>query len=162
MNSTELKMNTAEIALIKNKVKKAKIFMVVFITLFAILLWFWTDKETPYSTFKNGLSIFLVVLLLIFIVAFSKKLLVTGSDIKNQIKIIDELKVIEKHLDSSRSSSYYIVFNSEIFKKYEVKKEIYDMINITDSVYIEYSKYANWILKIEHNGKDIENKNMIA
>lgn len=162
MNPTELKMSNTEIALIKNKVTKVKFFSIILIAFFLVWLWFWTDKETPYSLLDNGISIFIAILLLIFIFFLSKKLLVTRNDIKNQIKIIDEFKVIEKYIDRSKVSRYYIVFNSKVLNKYQVTKNVYEVINVTDSVYIEYSKHANWILKISHNNIDIENKSMIA
>jgi hypothetical protein len=57
---------------------------------------------------------------------------------------------------------YFITLDSKVIKKYKVTKKVFNDLNINDSVYIEYSKYANWILKIEHKGIDIENKQMIT
>jgi len=163
INPTELKMNDSEIAIVKRKVTKSKIFMIIFIAFIAIWIWLFNDPESSYFFLTSSISTIFVILFLFAIYLYLKKLLATQKDIKEKIKIIDEFNVIDKYIDrSSRSMSYYIVFNSKVLKKYEVNKNVYDVINVTDPVCIEYSKYANWILKIKHNHIDIENKQMIA
>jgi hypothetical protein len=100
----------------------------------------------------------------LLIYAISKKIITTRNDIKNKIKIIDELKVTNKYIDygQKHGARYFITLDSKVIKKYEVIENVFNDLNINDSVYIEYSKYANWILKIEHNGIDIENKQIIS
>ncbi|QIH39585.1 hypothetical protein G7A72_12535 [Flavobacterium sp. Sr18] len=164
MNPTETKMINAEVVLIKSKVKNAKIFIVAFFAFVSIWFWFWNSQESPYSILNNSINIGLISFLLLLIYSISKKIITTKTDIKNQIKIIDELTVTNKYVDygQKRGVRYFITLDSKVIKKYEVTENVFNDLNINDSVYIEYSKYANWILKIEQNGIDIENKQMIS
>ncbi|QZK91198.1 hypothetical protein K5V07_12135 [Flavobacterium sp. CHNK8] len=164
MDPTEIKMINAEVVLIKSKIKNAKIFIIVFFAFASIWFWIWNSQESPYSILNNSINIVLISFLLLFIYAVSKKIITTRNDIKNQIKITDELKVTNKYKDYEQNGGvrFFITLDSKIIKKYEVTENVFNDLNINDSVYIEYSKYANWILKIEHNGIDIENKQMIT
>ncbi|MGL2987185.1 hypothetical protein ACSVH5_06275 [Flavobacterium sp. RSSA_27] len=164
MNPTETKMINAEVVLIKSKVKNTKIFIVAFFAFVSIWFWIWNSQESPYSILNNSINIGLISFLLLLIYSISKKIITTKTDIKNQIKIIDELTVTNKYVDygQKRGVRYFITLDSKVIKKYEVTENVFNDLNINDSVYIEYSKYANWILKIEHNGIDIENKQMIS
>jgi hypothetical protein len=164
MNPTETKMINAEVVLIKSKVKNAKIFIAAFFTFVSIWFWIWNSQESPYSILNNSINIVLISFLLLLIYAISKKIITTKNDIKNQIKIIDELTVTNKYVDygQKRGARYFITLDSKVIKKYEVIENVFNDLNINDPVYIEYSKCANWILKIEHNGIDIENKQMIS
>jgi hypothetical protein len=164
MDPTEIKMINAEVVLIKSKVKNAKIFIIVFFAFASIWFWIWNSQESPYSILNNSINIVLISFLVLFIYAVSKKIITTRNDIKNQIKITDELKVTNKYKDYGQKLGvrYFITLDSKVIKKYEVTENVFNDLNINDSVYIEYSKYANWILKIEHNGIDIENKQMIT
>ncbi|MTH13991.1 hypothetical protein [Flavobacterium sp. LC2016-01] len=106
-----------------------------------------------------NIFIFVFIILTIIALAFSlKRLSVTKNDLTAQIKIVSTFKVIDKYYTIRKNSSYFIAFDSKDIPKYEVTKRTYELINIDDSIEIEYSKFAFWILKIEHNGNDIENK----
>jgi hypothetical protein len=162
MNPTELKMSTSEIAQIKGKVENSTFFMIAFITFIGIWLWLFNDSEAPYFVLTSVISAFLILLTLYLIYAFFKKIKETKDDIKNQIKIINVFEVVDKHTSGSKNTKYIIVFNSKDIPKYQVTQTVFNTINIHDTVSVEYSKFAFWILKIQHNGVDIENKRMIA
>lgn len=164
MNPTEIKMNNAEVALIKSKVKNAKTLIIVFMGFASIWFWIWNSQESPYSALNNLINIVLISFLLLLVYIGSKKIITTTNDIKNQIKIADELKVTNKYIDYGQKYGvrYFITFDSNVIKKYEVIENVFNNLNVNDYIHIEYSKYANWILKIKHNGIDIENKQMIS
>lgn len=46
---------------------------------------------------------------------------------------------------------------TRIFDKYSLLKKDFKKVNVGDVIYIEFSKYGRWILKMECNDEDIEN-----
>ena len=158
-----MKMNHAEVALITKKVKNVKIFIIAFFAFVSLWFWIWNRQEFPYSFLNITINTILILFILLLILGISKKNINTRKDFINQIKVIDELIISNKYIHGSGNDvRYYICFDSKILKEYDVKANVFNSLNINDSVHIEYSKYANWILKIEHNGIDIENKQMIS
>ncbi|KAF2328214.1 hypothetical protein [Flavobacterium daemonense] len=161
MNQTEAPINNQEIKIIKRKVEKTKIFLFVFVSFIALWSWGMSNTDSLFSLFNIIVFVFVIITLIVLIL-FLKRLQTTRKDVESKIKIVSTFKVIDKYRESSRNSyNYIIVFDSKDIPKYEVTKSNYDLINITDSIEIEYSKFAFWILKIEHKGNDIENKYFI-
>lgn len=162
MSQTESQMSHNDIEIIKKKVQKSKVF--IFVLLSFLLLWGWgmCDTDTVFTLF-NGIVALLFLVFFIFLVVLLKKIKTTKNDILSKIKIINEFPVLEKFCTgSSGSRDHIIVLDSKDIPKYTVTKKVYEDINIGDIVTIEYSKAAFWILKIEHNGISIENKNVIG
>lgn len=161
MNRIEVPMTGLEIEIIKTKVLNMKVFIFVFFAFLAFWTWSLSDS-TEIFTFLNGIILCVLVLFSIFVILALKKLWLTKNDIQSKIKILNELRVIEKHSTRSGNPRYTLNLDSEDIHRYIVTKKVYDEIGIGDIITIEYSKYAFWILKIEHNGVNIENKNMLA
>jgi hypothetical protein len=163
MDITEGTIIDSEIALIRKKVFKSKIFIIGFFIFFSFWFWIWNIQES--SFFINFINIILVLLLIVFTYLASVKYIKTRKDLNSKIKIIENSKVLNKYTDigsKGRITHYYIVLDSKTISKYDVAENMYMNVATGDFVYLEYSKYANWILKISHNGINIENKNIIA
>ncbi|MFB9079480.1 hypothetical protein ACFFLS_06305 [Flavobacterium procerum] len=160
MNRTEASMNAAEVKIVKHKNIKSMLFLFVFTAITSFLLWLLiTDSFSLITTILTTAFVIITIVLFIDIV---KKLNIAKKDIEQRIKVTDQFTVIKKyHSKSNNSYSYYIDFNSEDIKNYEITKKAFDPINVGDTIEIEYTKYAFWILKIEHNGVNIENKSRI-
>jgi len=157
----ENQMSHIEIDLIKNKVIKSKIFISFF--LFFIIGWFIIWFQIDFSLLTNVLGIILTLFILILIVIVYKKSIDTKKDLEKKIKISDNLKIINKYTErTGRSYNYLIILESNEIKKYQLKQDVYKKIQINDIINIEYSKFARWILKIEHNGENIANKDIIS
>ncbi|WP_026728829.1 hypothetical protein [Flavobacterium denitrificans] len=161
MNRIESPMTNLEIEIIKTKVFKMKVFILVFLAFLIFWAWGLSDNDEIF-TFLNGIILCVLILFSIFVVLALKKLWLTKNDIKSKIKILDELLVIEKHTTGTDNKRYTLQLDSDDIHRYIITKKAYDEISIGDTIKIEYSKCAFWILKIEHNGVSIENKNMIA
>jgi|GEM_PF-1490161 len=161
MNRIELQMTTAELTIIKRKSEKGQTFVIVF--LFFLIGWYWLwpaiGDSFPYVYYS--ISAFIGILFTFLFVQFFVIKKRTKKDIESKIKISTELKVIDKYYRSGTNYSYTIVFDSKDIPKYEVTETIFYKININDSIFVEYSKFGFWLLKIEHNGITIENKRMI-
>ncbi|WP_291962315.1 hypothetical protein [Maribacter sp.] len=86
----------------------------------------------------------------------------TEKDLEAKIKVSTELKVKYKRRDSDNFYHYEIEFeqNPDI-DKYGLLKKDFEKVNVGDVIYIEFSKYGRWILKIECNDEDIENPNNV-
>ena len=163
MDITEGTIIDSEIALIRKKVFKSKIFIIGFFIFFSFWFWIWNIQEP--SFFINFINIILVLLLIVFTYFSTAKYIKTRKDLNSKIKIIENSKVLNKYTDigsKGRITHYYIVLDSKTISKYDVAENMYMNVATGDFVYLEYSKYANWILKISHNGINIENKNIIA
>jgi hypothetical protein len=160
MNQIEAQITDAELNIIKSKIRKTNIFLFLFWAF--VIFWGWglCDLDTLFSFFNIIVAVFVILTVIMCIMSY-KRLKLTKNDFAERIKIVTEFKVIDKHCTSTKSYRYTLEFDSKDIPKYEVKKSHYDLININDSISIEYSKAAFWILKIEHNGIDIENKQMI-
>ncbi|WP_281234752.1 hypothetical protein [Flavobacterium gelatinilyticum] len=158
MTSTEAPMNDAEVKIVKHKNIKSVLFLFGFAAITSFLLWLSITDE--FSLFLIVFTIAFVIITIALFIDVVTKFNIAQKDIQQQIKVIDQFTVIKKHQskNSGNSYSYYIDFNSEDIKSYEIKKKAFDAINTHDTVEIEYTKYAFWILKIEHNGINIENK----
>ena len=160
MNRTETRITDKDIQTIKSKVKKTKVFIFVFLSFIALWSWGLSDSDTLFSIF-NAIVFVIILIALVVLVLSLKRLKVTSNDLAAQIKIVNTFKVFDKYKKKKKSRNYFILFNSKDIPKYEVTKKTYSLINIDDFIEIEYSKFAFWILKIEHNGNDIENKQNI-
>ena len=155
-------MNQYEIDLIKDKIFKSKVFLFFFLIFILVWLILWFNYE--FSLLTKIIGSVLTLMCLIFVIASFKQWNNSVIDLKKNIKISETLKITNKYIDHGikRSNRYYIILESNEIKKYQLKQNIYDIIHINDFIYVEYSKFANWILKIEHKGKSIENKNVIT
>jgi len=156
-------MIDSEVALIRKKVFKSKVFIIGFFIFFSFWFWIWNTQES--SFFINFVNIILVLLLIVFTYFSSAKNIKTRKDLNSKIKIIENSKVLNKYIDTGskgRIIHYYIILDSKAISKYDVAEDMYMNITTGDFICLEYSKYANWILKITHNGVNIENKNIIA
>ncbi len=156
-------MIDAEVALIRKKVFKSKVFIIGFFIFFSFWFWIWNIQES--SFFINFVNIILVLLLIVFTYFSSAKNIKTRKDLNSKIKIIENSKVLNKYIDTGskgRIIHYYIILDSKAIDKYDIAEDLYMNITTGDFICLEYSKYANWILKITHNGVNIENKNIIA
>ncbi|MEL4309099.1 hypothetical protein [Joostella sp. CR20] len=82
----------------------------------------------------------------------------TKRDLEERIKVHIELKVKYKSKNMDNFHHYKIEFEENpYFYNYGLLEEDFDNVNVGDIIYIEFSKYARWILKIQCNGQDIEN-----
>lgn len=82
----------------------------------------------------------------------------TERDLEEKIKVYTELKVKYKRRSSGDDLVLEIEFEENPdFYKYHLLEEDFDKVNVGDLIYIEFSKYGRWILKIEWNDQDIEN-----
>lgn len=163
MDITEGTMIDSEVALIRKKVFKSKVFIIGFFIFFSFWFWIWNIQES--SFFINFVNIILVLLLIVFTYFSSAKNIKTRKDLNSKIKIIENSKVLNKYIDTGskgRIIHYYIILDSKAIDKYDIAEDLYMNITTGDFICLEYSKYANWILKITHNGVNIENKNIIA
>lgn len=161
MNRIELQMTTAELTIIKRKAEKGQIFIIVFLFFLVGWYWLWPTIGDSFPYVYYSISAFIGILFTFLFVQFFVIKKRTKKDIESKIKISTEFKVIDKYYRSGTNYSYTIVFDSKDIPKYEVIEAIYNKININDSIFVEYSKFGFWLLKIEHNGITIENKRMI-
>ena len=160
-------MSNKEIGKIKNKYWKSILGNISICVIFGIF---------PYLINKNGIDLsFSKILLsiifgLIFLVTFLNLTgLIIGwkdlrKDIKERIKIKTRLKIKEKRRSNktNNKNTHRILFEkNEYLTAYNVNKKTYDNLNVGDIIDIEISKFDNWILKIEWNSIDIENKSYL-
>ncbi|MGY0407251.1 MAG: hypothetical protein ACWIPJ_02685 [Polaribacter sp.] len=106
----------------------------------------------------------LVLFSLVFIIESFIKWRNSKKDLKENIKISETLKISNKYILGGFNNStirYFIILESNKIKRYELKQDVYEVVQINDFIEIEYSKCACWILKIEHNGKNIANKDVL-
>jgi hypothetical protein len=163
MDITEGTIIDSEVALIRKKILKSKVFLIVFFIFLSLWIWIWNIQEP--SFFINFISIILGLSLITTTYFSSAKFIRTRKDFNYRIKIIEHSKVLDKYTttnSNSRITNYYIILDSKAISKYDVAEDMYMNITTGDFICLEYSKYANWILKIKHNGINIENKNIIA
>ena len=163
MDITEGTIIDSEVALIRKKILKSKVFLIVFFIFLSFWFWIWNIQEP--SFFINFINIILVLLLIVFTYFSTAKYIKTRKDLNSKIKIIENSKVLNKYTDTGskgRITHYYIVLDSKAISKYDVDEDMYMNVTTGDFICLEYSKYANWILKITHNGINIENKNIIS
>ena len=82
----------------------------------------------------------------------------TERDLEEKIKVYIEVKIKYKRRDMDNFHHYEIEFEENpYFYNYGLLEEDFDKINVGDLIYIEFSKYGRWILKIEWKDQDIEN-----
>ncbi|MEP2237386.1 MAG: hypothetical protein ABJI22_03425 [Maribacter sp.] len=82
----------------------------------------------------------------------------TEKDLEEKIKVSTELRIKYKRRDMDNYYHYEIEFEQNPdFYKYGLLKKDFEKVNVGDVIYIEFSKYSHWILKIECNDQDIEN-----
>ncbi|CAG2531295.1 hypothetical protein MAR621_01819 [Maribacter dokdonensis] len=82
----------------------------------------------------------------------------TEKDLEAKIKVSTELKVKYKRRNMDNFHHYEIEFEQNPdFDKYSLLKKDFKRVNVGDVIYIEFSKYGRWILKMECNDEDIEN-----
>ena len=154
-------MNQSEIDLVKDKVLKSKLFLLFFLIFICGWLILWINYKFGFLIQIIGLIVVIFILILIFY--FFKNWKNSKIDLKKNIKISETFKIIDKYIVYGGGPvKYIIVFESRKIKKFQLEKKDYNVVQINDYVKIEYSKYAHWILKIEHNGKSIANKNVLA
>ncbi len=159
----EIKMNQIEIDLIKTKIYKSKIFLLGFLLFIVIWLVLWF--QMGFNFLSSIIGFILIVFILILMFTYLNTLKKSRKDFKQKIKISENLKVKHKyiHIPFNRGIHKYLIkFESDKIRKYQVKKDIYEMIEVDDIIHIEYSKFACWILKIEYKGYDIYNKDIVA
>ena len=163
----EIQMSNKEIVKIKNKYWKSILGNILICTLFGIF---------PYLINKNGIDLsfsnvlFSIIFGLIFLMTFLNLTgLIIGwknlrKDIKERIKIKTRLKIKEKSKSNktNNNNTHRILFEkNEYLTVYNVTKKTYNNLNVGDIIDIEISKFDNWILKIEWNSIDIENKSYL-
>ena len=107
-----------------------------------------------------GIIVLLMLSLVINLIFNPKSLL---KDLQYRLKISTKL-IVDKKLvfcDNDNSSyTYRICFEkNDYLSSYELVNEtVFDQINEGDIVYLECSKYGNWVLRIECNSVDLYNK----
>lgn len=161
MHRTEFQMTATELTIIKRKSEKGQLFVIVFLFFLASWYWLWPAIGDSFPYIFYSISAFIGILFTFLFVQFFIIKKRTKKDIDSKIKISAEFKVIDKYSRSGTNYGYTIVFDSKDIPKYEVTEAIYNTININDSIFVDYSKFGFWLLKIEHNGITIENKRMI-
>jgi len=161
LTQIETPITTQDIKIIKRKAEKTKFYLLLLISFIGLWAWGMSDTESLFSIFNAFVLFFIIVTIIVFVFSI-KRLKATRKDLKAQIKIVSTFKVIDKYRSGRNNHYYYkIVFDSKDIPNYEVTKHNYPLINIGDSISIEYSKFAFCILKIEHQGHTIENKHNI-
>ncbi len=155
----ELEMNDNEVKFMKRKVLKSTVFTIVFSLFLAAFYIGWNHHEPSIIV-----SAIVILLFLVIIFFYFAKLISTQKDIKERIKVVGELRIIDKYTGGADSNSrtYKIIFDSKILYSYEVIERVYDELNIDDIIDVEYTKHAIWILSIKSKGMNIENKSFMA
>jgi hypothetical protein len=97
----------------------------------------------------------LITLGIICFFIFLKNYIAYKRDISNQIKLFGEVTVTSK---STRKNETIVNFNSTELKKIDVfSKQIFDKINVGDTLTIEISKFSKCLLKLEKEGQSLLN-----
>ena len=158
----EAKFTQADIIKIKSKRGQSNVAFIFAFIMFGAIIYFKNDSLNLFLKiiFYACLAITSFAVFDIFFGDNSSK------DLKNKIKIVTKITVLDKNINTSDGASetthYELDFGgvSDI-KHYEVKRRIFDKIKVGDIIDIEYSKESCWILKIELNSLDIENKDYV-
>ena len=163
MEKSEQKFTQDDIKKIKSKRSKSNIaFFIAFIVLGTII--FFMESSTPIMLKGMAYFFFAITGYVVFDMFFGDN---SKKDLQNQIKVVTKVTVTDKSIKhrgggKNRVSYYELSFdgNGDI-EKYEVKKDIYNKVQIGDVIDIEYSKSSLWILKIELNSENIENRGYV-
>lgn len=144
-----------DLKIVKSKSKKSNIYWFIFSIVMAALAYNFFVKP-GFGFIEFLVYLFFLISLLPYTRFFYKS--PTERDLKEKTKVYTELKVINKRRTWGDDTVLEIIFeDNPDFYKYHLLEEDFDKVNIGDLIYIEFSKYGRWILKIEWNDYDIEN-----
>ena len=137
--------------------------------MFGIPFYLVNEQGIKYEDFSSILfnTFFFIILLLLFLnligLLISQKEI--RKDIKEKIKIKTEIIIREKlelTSSSSNSTTYRLLFEkNEYLTVYDVVKSDFNKIKVGDIIVLECSKSSKWVIKIEWNSENIENKSYL-
>lgn len=154
----EARFTEKDLKIVKSKSKKSYIVWFIASIILGVISYGLLKK--PGFDFVGFLAIFFFIISLTPYLHFFYKS-PTKLDLEDKIKISTELKVKYKRTnlaDDDIGYQYEIEFEENPdFYKYGLLEEDYDKISVGDTIYLEFTKQARWILKIEWKDQDIEN-----
>ncbi|MDO6602496.1 hypothetical protein [Arenibacter palladensis] len=154
-NKYEAPFNNKDLKIIKSKSEKANIAWFIFSIIMAFLSYGFLIKP-GFGFVEFLIYLFFLISLLPYTRFFYTS--PTERDIKDRVKVFTELKIKHKKRYWGDDPVFEIEFEENPdFYKYKLLEEDFDKVHVGDLIYIEYSKYGRWILKIEWNDQDIEN-----
>ena len=173
MKTEESILSGKEISHIKIKYWKSILANTIIFLMFGIPFYLVNEQGIKYEDFSSILfnTFFFIILLLLFLnligLLISQKEI--RKDIKEKIKIKTEIIIREKlELTSSSSTSetnsttYRLLFEkNEYLTVYDVVKSDFNKIKVGDIIVLECSKSSKWVIKIELNSENIENKSYL-
>lgn len=151
----EAPFSEKDLKIVKSKNKKATIVWFIFSIVMAILSYTFL-LEPGFGFIEFLVYLFFIISLIPYSRFFYKS--PTERDLEEKIKVSTELTIKYKRRFSGDDYVLEIEFEENPdFYKYHLLEEDFEKVNIGDVIYIEFSKYGRWILKIEWNDEDIEN-----
>ena len=169
MKTEESILSGKEISHIKIKYWKSILANTIIFLMFGIPFYLVNEQGIKYEDFSSILfnTFFFIILLLTFLnligLLISQKEI--RKDIKEKIKIKTEIIIREKlelTSSSSNSTTYRLLFEkNEYLTVYDVVKSDFNKIKVGDIIVLECSKSSKWVIKIEWNSENIENKSYL-
>ncbi len=169
MKTEESILSGKEISHIKIKYWKSILANTIIFLMFGIPFYLVNEQGIKYEDFSSILfnTFFFIILLLLFLnligLLISQKEI--RKDIKEKIKIKTEIIIREKlelTSSSSNSTTYRLLFEkNEYLTVYDVVKSDFNKIKVGDIIVLECSKSSKWVIKIEWNSENIENKSYL-
>ena len=169
MKTEESILSGKEISHIKIKYWKSILANTIIFLMFGIPFYLVNEQGIKYEDFSSILfnTFFFIILLLLFLnligLLISQKEI--RKDIKEKIKIKTEIIIREKlelTSSSSNSTTYRLLFEkNEYLTVYDVVKSDFNKIKVGDIIVLECSKSSKWVIKIELNSENIENKSYL-
>ena len=169
MKTEESILSGKEISHIKIKYWKSILANTIIFLMFGIPFYLVNEQGIKYEDFSSILfnTFFFIILLLLFLnligLLISQKEI--RNDIKEKIKIKTEIIIREKlelTSSSSNSTTYRLLFEkNEYLTVYDVVKSDFNKIKVGDIIVLECSKSSKWVIKIELNSENIENKSYL-
>ncbi|MBC5864639.1 hypothetical protein [Flavobacterium turcicum] len=173
MKTEESILSGKEISHIRIKYWKSILANTIVFLMFGIPFYLVNEKGIKYEDFSSILfNIFFFIILLLTLLNLIGLLISQKEirkDIKEKIKIKTEIIIREKReLTSSSSTSetnsttYRLLFEkNEYLTVYDVVKSDFNKIKVGDIIVLECSKSSKWVIKIEWNSENIENKSYL-
>lgn len=145
--------DTSRIETNHRKYKKITFLSVFILAPAQILIAYLASKKVPELFWPISLFGLTIVGLSYFLV-FKKGLESFKKEQSEQVKLAGELQVVTK---SEKKDQRIIGFNSTEVDSIIVPQNVYEKINIGDTLSIEISKYTKWTFKLSRDGQNLIN-----
>ncbi|EKT3975131.1 cytochrome P450 [Flavobacterium psychrophilum] len=173
MKIQESILSDKEIYYIRSKYWKSILANTIMFLMFGIPFYLINENGIKYEDFSsilfNAFFFMILLLLILNLIALLTSQKELRKDIKEKIKIKTEIIIKEKrelHSSSStsntHSTTYRLLFEkNDYLTVYDVGKSDFNKIKVGDIIVLECSKSSKWVIKIEWNSENIENKSYL-